>query len=151
MTDVTPLPSTGRLLGLDYGTKRLGIAVSNPDQTIASPLENYTRRDKNQDGRHLQELAQEYRIAGVVVGLPMHMGGEEGEKAREARAFGGWVQTLTGLPVRYWDERCTSAAAEQHLLAADLSRKKRKARMDMLAAQIILQAIQITPSESDFH
>ena len=133
-------PREGRLLGLDYGTKRVGIAVSTPEQNISSPLENYQRRSEPLDAAHLKELARDYRIAGIVVGLPVHMSGEEGQKAGEARAFGEWAGRVTGLPVRFWDERFTSAMAEDHLLAADMSRKKRKARLDMLAAQILLQS-----------
>ena len=133
-------PRPGRLLGIDYGTKRVGIAVSSPDQLYSSPLENFTRRSPPHDAAHLLQLAEEYEVAGLVVGLPVHMSGDEGGKAREARAYGQWLNEVTGLPVRYWDERFTSAAAEVHLLAAQLSKKKRKARMDMLAAQILLQS-----------
>ena len=121
------------------GTKQLGVAVSNPDQTIASPVENYTRQGLQADTRFLRRLVEEYRPLGIIVGLPVHMSGDEGGKAREARDFGSWIVEITGLPVRYADERFSSFAAEQHLLAAELSKKKRKARLDMLAAQGILQ------------
>ncbi|MGH7128884.1 MAG: Holliday junction resolvase RuvX, partial [Planctomycetaceae bacterium] len=120
-------PTTGRLLGLDYGTRRMGIAVSDAEQTLAGPLDNYDRRGDEQDARHLRRIVSEYRIAGVVVGLPVHMSGDEGGQARGARAFGRWVVETTGLPVCFWDERFTSALAEEHLLAAELSKKKRKA------------------------
>ena len=133
-------PREGRLLGLDYGTRRVGIAISTPDQTISSPLENYARCSERLDAEHLKRLSDEYRAAGLVVGLPVHMSGEEGRKAAEARRFGEWAAKVTGLPVRFWDERYTSARAEEYLLAADMSRKKRKARLDMLAAQILLQS-----------
>lgn len=133
-------PREGRLLGLDYGTRRIGIAVSTPEQTISSPLENYQRCSERLDAEHLRQLVTDYRVAGLVVGLPVHMSGEEGGQAREARAFGEWASRETGLPVRYWDERFTSAMAEEHLLGASMSRKKRKARLDMLAAQILLQS-----------
>jgi putative Holliday junction resolvase len=135
-----PFPTVGRLLGIDYGTKRLGIAVTNQEQTIASPLENYTRQGVEQDARYLRRVIQEYRATGLIVGLPVHMSGDEGGKAREARAFGQWLFLETGLPVRFGDERFSSLIAEQHLLNAELSKKKRKARLDMLAAQLILQA-----------
>jgi len=134
-----PFPETGRLLAVDYGTKRLGIAVSNAEQTIASPVENYTRRGLQEDARFLRRLLEEYRPRGIIVGLPVHMSGDEGGKAREARDFGTWIIGVTGLPVRYADERFTSFVAEQHLLAAELTKKQRKARLDMLAAQGILQ------------
>jgi len=134
------VPSRGRLLGLDYGTKRVGLALSNIDQTIASPLETYLRRDQRQDERYLLQKVQEYGVAGLVVGLPVHMSGDEGEKAREARAFGQWVATVTKLPISYTDERYTSALADEHLRSAQVSPKKRKLLRDMLAAQILLQS-----------
>ena len=81
------LPQRGRLLGLDYGTRRIGIAVSDDEQHIASPLENYTRSRDEVDAARLKSLAEEYRVVGLVVGLPIHTGGEEGQKAREARRF----------------------------------------------------------------
>ncbi len=133
-------PVQGRLLGFDYGTKRVGIAVSTYEQNIASPLENYTRQREEQDGLHFSELVKEYSIAGLVVGLPVHLSGEESEKSREARKFGNWVAAVTGLPVCFWDERFTSAMAEEHLLSAELSKKKRKSRLDKLASQIMLQS-----------
>ena len=134
------LPRQGRLLGLDYGTKRLGVALSNSEQTIATPLETYVRRDETQDARHLVQVVEEYRVAGLVVGLPVHMSGDEGEKAREARAFGRWAAEITKLPVAFADERYTSAMADEHLRAAHLGPKKRQTLRDMLAAQIVLQA-----------
>ena len=136
----TGVPARGRLMGLDYGTKRVGLALSNIDQTIASPLETYLRRDERQDERYLLQKVQEYGVAGLVVGLPVHMSGDEGEKAREARAFGQWVATVTKLPISYTDERYTSALADEHLRNAQVSPKKRKLLRDMLAAQILLQS-----------
>lgn len=132
--------SEGRLLGLDFGTKRVGLAVSNEEQTIASPLDNYTRRGKQQDARYLNDVVEEFGIKAVVVGLPVHMSGEEGGKAREARVFGTWVFETTGRPVHYWDERFTSLQADEYLLAAELTKKQRKARRDKLAAQVMLQS-----------
>ena len=133
-------PTQGTLLGLDYGTKRIGVAISTPDQTIASPLENYTRRNDAEDAAVLQRLAGEYQAVGVVVGLPVHMSGDEGGKAREARAFGEWAGRVVGLPVVFWDERYSSAMAELYLQQSDLSAKKRQARLDKVAAQVMLQS-----------
>lgn len=135
-----PFPTQGRLLGCDYGTKRLGLAISNPEQTIASPFENCPRADKVQELRHLRQVVQDYRVVGLIVGLPVHLSGDEGGKAREARAFGDGLSQTLSLPVRYWDERYSSAIAEAHLISFDMSRKKRKARLDKLAAQVILQS-----------
>jgi putative Holliday junction resolvase len=133
-------PAHGRLLGLDYGTKRLGLALSNAEQTIATPLETWRRHDQRQDERHLQQKVQEYSVVGLVVGLPVHMSGDEGEKAREARLFGEWAATVTKLPVCYADERYTTAMADVHLQEAHLGPKKRQSLRDMLAAQILLQS-----------
>jgi putative holliday junction resolvase len=134
------VPPRGRLLGLDFGTRRVGVAVSDDEQRIASPLEIYTRSRPEADAVHLQNIAREYRIVGLIVGLPLHMGGEEGQKAREARRFGAWAVSATTLPLAFWDERLTSATAEEYLLSANLSRKKRKTRIDKVAAQIMLQS-----------
>lgn len=134
-----PFPVQGRLLGLDYGTKRVGLALSNVEQTIATPMETYTRRDERQDVRYLQQKVQENSIKGLVVGLPVHMSGDEGEKAREARAYAGWAAAATKLPVAFCDERYTTSMADEYLRAASLSPKQRRARRDMLAAQILLQ------------
>ena len=96
------VPRRGRLMGLDFGTRRIGIALCDEDQRIASPLENYSRSRPEVDALRLKTLAGEYRVVGVVVGLPLHMGGEEGQKAREARRFGactdGWqVRHTVGI------------------------------------------------------
>ena len=135
-------------MGLDYGAKRIGIAVCNYEQSIASPVENYTRNDPATDARILQQFGEDYTVVGLVVGLPVHMSGEEGEQARRAREFGNWLSETIGLPLRFWDERYTSAIAESHLLSADLSRKKRKARIDMLASQVMLQAYLDAPDRA---
>jgi putative Holliday junction resolvase len=134
------VPRRGRLMGLDFGTRRIGIALCDEDQRIASPLENYSRLRPEADALRLKTLAGEYRAVGLVVGLPLHMGGEEGQKAREARRFGAWAATATALPLVFWDERLTSALAEEYLRSAQLSPKKRKLRLDMVAAQIMLQS-----------
>src|SRR5262245_49914166 len=85
------VPRTGRLMGLDYGTHRVGAAISTPEQNLASPLENYTLRSDRLDAEWLTQLVADYRPVGLVVGLPLHMrSGEEGAKAGEARAFGEW-------------------------------------------------------------
>jgi putative holliday junction resolvase len=138
---MTSQPRTpGRVAGIDYGSVRIGIAISDPDRTIASPLENYTRRTPEQDAERFWRLAAEERVALFVVGLPLHLDGGESPKSLEARQFGQWLAETTGVPVEFFDERFTSHEAEEILLAADLTRKRRKKRMDMLAAQIILSA-----------
>lgn len=136
---VSEVPAIGRLLGVDYGTKRLGFAVCNAEQTIASPVENYTRQTLVIDAKCVQRLVSEYRIVGLVVGLPVHLSGQDSQKSRESRAFGEWLRQITHLPVAFTDERYSSSFAEEHLMSFSFTKKKRKARLDMLAAQVILQ------------
>ncbi len=134
------IPSTGRVAGIDYGTVRIGIAVSDAGQAIASPLDNYNRRNERLDDQYFTTLAREERIVGFVVGLPVHLSGDESQKSHEARQFGKHLKQLTGLPVTYFDERFTTAHAEQLLQESGLTKKKRKQRLDKLAAQIMLTA-----------
>lgn len=136
--DAGPSAESGRVAGVDYGTVRLGIALSDAGRTIASPYENYTRRGPEQDAARFRRLVDEEGVTLFVVGLPIHLDGGESQKSVEARAFGRWLGEVTGVPVEFFDERFTSVEAEDSLLSADLTRKKRKKRRDMLAAQIIL-------------
>ena len=129
-----------RLLGVDYGDVRVGLAVSDPDRKIAFPLTTYERRGRDRDAEYFRALAKAEAAAGLVVGLPVHLSGVEGKKAAQARAFGAWLGAVTGLPVAYWDERFSTAEAEAALWGAGLTHKRRKARRDRVAAQIILQA-----------
>src|SRR4051812_48033059 len=98
---------TGRLLGVDYGSVRVGLAVSDPDRVIASPLTTYTRRTAELDAAYFREIVAAEAVAGLIVGLPVHLNGREGQKAQEARAFGRWLAEATGLPVLFYDERFT--------------------------------------------
>jgi putative Holliday junction resolvase len=129
-----------RLLGVDYGQVRVGLAVSDADRKIAFPLATYERRGPDQDAAYFRTVVVDEAIAALVVGLPVHLDGREGQKAAEARAFGQWLGAATGLPVVYWDERFTTVEAESALWNAGLTHKKRKARRDRVAAQIMLQA-----------
>jgi putative Holliday junction resolvase len=133
-------PDQGRLAGIDFGTVRIGIAVTDPGQRLASPYEIYPRRNPAADAEYFRRLVREERIVGLVVGLPVFASGEESQKSVQARAFGDWLRDLTGLPVRFYDERYTSVLADQSLLEAQMTRKQRKARLDKVAAQIILAA-----------
>lgn len=133
-------PFPGRVAGIDYGEVRIGIALCDRRRTLASPHENYTLRGPQADAARFRRLVDEEDVSRFVVGLPVHTDGAEGRKAAEARAFGQWLAETTGLPVEYFDERFTTVQAEEHLLGADLTRKRRKARRDMLAAQIMLAA-----------
>jgi putative Holliday junction resolvase len=135
-----PLPTWGRLLGVDFGDVRVGLAVCDADRIMASPLETITRGNREQDSKKFLQVVRSEGIVGIVVGLPLHMSGEMSPKAEQAVQYGKWVAELTGLPVAYHDERCTSAAAEEVLWAAGLTHQQRKKRRDQLAAQLILQA-----------
>jgi putative Holliday junction resolvase len=129
-----------RLLGVDYGHVRIGLAITDEDRRIASPLATYNRRTRDEDARYFQEVVAAESVEQIVVGLPVHADGSEGEKAVEARRFGAWLAGATGLPIVYFDERFTTVEAESHLLAAGLTSKRRKARRDRVAAQILLQS-----------
>jgi putative holliday junction resolvase len=128
-----------RLLGVDFGTVRVGLAISDPDRKIASPLATYARRSEQQDQQFFKRLIEEEKIGGLVVGLPVHCDGREGQKAGEARAYGQWLQKATGRPVVFWDERFSTVEAEGFLLEAGLTNRRRKERRDKVAAQILLQ------------
>ncbi|MGL4944535.1 MAG: Holliday junction resolvase RuvX [Thermoguttaceae bacterium] len=130
----------GRLLGVDYGTVRIGLAISDPDQIVSSPLAVYARRTLERDATFFVELVREERVSGIVVGIPVHLDDFEGEQAQVVRSFGEWLASVTGLPVDYQDERYTSVDAETILRGARLTHKRRKERRDKIAAHLILTA-----------
>lgn len=133
-------PDRGRVAGVDYGTVRIGVAIGDLEVALASPHEVYNRRSQQLDAEYFKELATQERLVRWVVGLPVHLDGGESQKSREARAFGKWLTELTDLPVDFYDERFTSAYADSILQQANLTRDQRKARLDALAAQIMLTA-----------
>ncbi len=128
-----------RILGIDFGTRRVGAAISDPRRSIASPLEVYERRDPVQDAKHYRVLMEENEVERIVIGLPVHLTGREGTSASLARAWGDWLFASTSIPVVYYDERYTTVDAEDSMIAAGLKRSKRKGLRDMLAARILLQ------------
>lgn len=134
------ITARGVLLAFDYGTVRVGLAVCDPDRLVASPLETYTRQNEAADAAHFIQVAHEHRAVGLVVGLPLHADGRESQQSREARVFGEWLALMTGLPVVFWDERFTTSLAEDALLGAKLTHRKRRERRDRVAAQMILQS-----------
>lgn len=135
-----PIPTSGRLGGIDFGTVRIGVAISDPSQTIASPLEVYNRRTIELDAKYFQTLAKQEELVAFVVGLPVHMSGDASQKSKEAVKFGVWLSQQTETPVTWIDERYTTAMARDVLSHSNLSGKKRKAQLDKLAAQILLAA-----------
>ncbi len=132
-------PRRGRLLGIDYGTKRVGVAVSDHYQKIASPLHNYQRQTRRADEHFYRSAVAEYEISGLVVGLPIHISGDESEKSAEARKYAAWLGKITKLPIAFQDERYSSAQADAAMMQANLNSEQRHARIDMVAAQILLQ------------
>jgi putative Holliday junction resolvase len=126
-------------LGVDFGTVRVGLAISDPERKIAFPLATYYRQGAGKDMIYLRQLVEDEEIGQIVVGLPVHLDGREGVKAKEARSFGKWLTGVTGLTVVYWDERFTTTQAESALWEAGLTHDQRKARRDRVAAQILLQ------------
>lgn len=142
------IPAAGRLLGLDFGTKRVGVAVSDFEQRYAAALTVIDRSSAKGDAVALARAVEENAAVGLVVGLPVHMSGDEGGKARQAREFGTWAGRTTGLPVAYWDERHSSTIAEGRLLGAGLSEKKRTEKLDAFAAQIMLQSYLDAPDRT---
>ena len=133
------LPARGALIGLDLGTKTIGVAVSDPDRRLAAPVETIARKRFNLDAERLFALAAERRATGFVLGLPINMDGTEGPRAQSTRAFARNLAKLTELPIALWDERLSTAAVERALIEADASRSKRKAVIDQHAAAYILQ------------
>jgi putative Holliday junction resolvase len=125
---------------VDYGQVRVGLAVSDPDRKFAFPLCTYERQGPERDAVFFRALVPREDVGGLVVGLPVHLSGREGQKAAEARTFGAWLATTTGLPVVFYDERFTTVLAEAALWDAGLTHKKRKSRRDKVAAQMLLQA-----------
>jgi putative holliday junction resolvase len=136
---VAVLPPRGALIGLDLGSKTIGVAASDPDRRIAAPVETISRRRFNLDAQRILELAGERRATGFVLGLPINMDGSEGPRAQATRAFARNLARLTELPIALWDERLSTAAVERALIAADASRAKRKNVIDQHAAAYILQ------------
>lgn len=133
------LPARGALLGLDLGTKTIGVAASDPDRRLATGVETVARKKFADDAARLVALAAERNAVGFVLGLPLNMDGSEGPRAQSTRAFARNFSKLTELPIALWDERLSTAAVERELIAADMSRARRDAVIDQHAAAFILQ------------
>jgi putative Holliday junction resolvase len=133
------LPARGALIGLDLGTKTIGVAASDPDRRLATGVETITRTNFTADARRLIALADERNAVAFVLGLPINMDGSEGPRAQSTRAFARNLARLTERPIALWDERLSTAAVERELIAADMSRARRAAVIDQHAATFILQ------------
>jgi putative Holliday junction resolvase len=133
------LPAAGPLLGLDLGTKTIGVALSDAGRRIASPFRLIERTRFAQDAVILLAIAEEHRVSGFVLGLPLNMDGSEGPRAQATRAFARNLAAKTALPIAFWDERLSTAAVTRTLIEADRSRKRRAELVDKMAAAYILQ------------
>ncbi len=128
-----------RLMALDVGDRRIGVAVSDPDKLIATPLSVIVRRGASRDIEALGKLVQEHEVEKLVVGLPRRMDGTLGPQAEKAQAFGDEAGRRLGITVTYWDERLTTAQAERLMIEAGIRREDRKGRIDAVAAGLLLQ------------
>src|SRR5215472_10537125 len=140
LTDAAPLlPPRGVLIGLDLGTKTIGVATSDPDRRLATAVATIARKKFSTDAVQLLEIAAERQAVGFVLGLPINMDGSEGPRAQSTRAFARNLAALTGLAIALWDERLSTAAVERELIGMDVSRAKRAEVIDQHAAIFILQ------------
>jgi putative holliday junction resolvase len=138
--DLTELPPTGALMGLDLGEKTIGVAVSDATRAIASPLELIRKTKFTAEAARLFKLIDERQVAGVVIGLPVNMDGTEGARCQSNRAFGRNLIRLRDLPIAFWDERMSSMAVNRMLIGeADVTRARRADLVDKAAAAWILQ------------
>ena len=137
---MTPLPADGRLLGVDWGEKRIGLAISDPTQTVATPLGTITRRaGRRFPMGQLKPYLESHQPVGVVVGLPLDAAGAEGPPARAARDVGALIAAKTGLPVAYWDERMTTARVHRAQRETGGVKARTAGEADPLAATLVLQ------------
>ncbi len=133
------LPDDGKLMGLDLGSKTIGVAVSDGLRLTATPLLTIKRQKFTADAARLLEIIGQHSVTGIVVGLPLNMDASEGPRAQSTRAFARNLATKTSLPIALWDERLSTSAVTRTLIAADVSRAKRARLVDKLAASFILQ------------
>jgi len=132
-------PARGALIGLDLGSKSIGVAASDPERRLAAPVETIARKNFTRDMARILELAAQRQATGFVLGLPINMDGSEGPRAQSTRAFARNLAKQTALPIALWDERLSTAAVERVLIDADVSRAKRAKVIDQHAAAFILQ------------
>ena len=137
----TALPPLRGLMGLDLGSKTIGVAISDSLLSVASPHETVQRKKFGVDAARLLEITAERQLGGIILGLPLNMDGSEGPRCQSTRAFARNMERLTDLPIGFWDERLSTVAAEKALLEADASRKRRAGVIDNIAASYILQGV----------
>jgi putative holliday junction resolvase len=135
----TRLPPKARLIGLDLGTKTIGLAISDVERRLASPLKTLTRVAFQKDADALLSICAEFEIAGLILGLPLDLEGRDGPRAQSTRAFARNLSTRSKLPIAFWDERFSTAVVTRSLIANDVSRARRARVVDKMAAAYILQ------------
>ena len=135
------LPPARALIGLDLGEKTIGVAVTDSLLSVATPLETIRRKKFGIDAARLQEIIDDRKIGGLILGLPRNMDGSEGPRCQSTRAFARNFDRLGDLPIGFWDERLSTVAAEKALLEADTTRKRRAEVIDHVAAGYILQGV----------
>jgi putative Holliday junction resolvase len=133
------LPPSGKLLGLDLGSKTIGVAISDGLRLTATPLETIKRTKFGKDAEQIERLIADNQAVGIVLGLPLNMDGSEGPRAQSTRAFSRNLTAKVDLPIVFWDERLSTSAVTRTLIEADVSRAKRAEVVDKLAASFILQ------------
>jgi len=138
--DLPPLLAReARLLGLDVGTKTIGLALSDVTRSIATPYHTVRRTKFTEDAKVIQEAVEEHQVGALVIGLPINLDGSEGPRAQSTRAFARNLAARIEVPMVFWDERLSTAAVERHLIEAGASRKRRAQVIDRMAAAYILQ------------
>lgn len=133
------LPPMTSVAGLDFGDKTIGVAISDRLRTVATPTDTIRRKKFTLDAEALLKLLTSREVSGIILGLPRNMDGTEGPRCQKTRAFARNLGQLTDLPITFWDERLSSVAADRAMLEADMSRAKRAAKIDQVAASVILQ------------
>jgi putative holliday junction resolvase len=133
------IPSAGRILGLDLGTKTIGVAISDAMRYSATPLETIKRTKFTEDAERITELVQQNQVVALVLGLPLNMDGSEGPRVQSTRAFARNLAPKLNLPIAFWDERLSTSAVTRMMIEADLRRDRRAEVVDKLAASYILQ------------
>lgn len=133
------LAREARLLGLDVGTKTIGLALSDVTRSIATPYHTVRRTKFTEDAKVIQEAVKEHQVGALVIGLPINLDGSEGPRAQSTRAFARNLAARIEVPMVFWDERLSTAAVERHLIEAGASRKRRAQVIDRMAAAYILQ------------
>jgi putative holliday junction resolvase len=135
------LPRNQRLLGLDVGDKTVGLALSDPGLSVASPISTIKRTKFTADANALLKLAAERDVGGLVIGLPLNMDGREGPRCQSVRQFAANLLKLKDLPILFWDERLSTMAVEREMIAHDVTRARRDKVVDQAAAAFILQGL----------